>query len=732
MPDLSLTTACDVLRFEPETGRLASMRTLTNPEVELLSPPDDLPAFALNLLTSAGETVYADSRQCGPPEMRLECDEAGGAIALSMAFSRVDGLDLDVTLRVAASLRDRFLRWSAEVRNGTGMDMVDLQFPFVVCASRPDLSVLDPSAFGSLLRGPALEGLPQDAHELWRLSVANGSSPHYPGRSFAQFMAAYAQGAGIYLACDDAEANVKLFRPVRSGQGVRLGIAHIGDWPAGARTLEYQVLLGSFEGDWYDAAELYRGWALQQEWATPLTARTDVPEWLLDSPPHITIRLQGYVDDGVAPPIEAFLPYEKCIPLLDAVATRVDAPLVAVLMSWERGGPWVYPDCFPPIGGDESMARFAAMARERGWHVGSFCNGTRWVTRHLFNGYEGEAFFRENGGERSVSRQSDGSLWPESWDQGWRPSYVQCMDNDMTRHIATEFVERLVGWGMESIQFFDQNCNAATFPCFATDHGHPRIPGKWMARAMRRMMREFRQVDARAGEAGVIHSTEMPCNETCLPLFQQSDVRVSPPTSGLADFVPVYQYLYHECAILHGMMSFGPEPVSMAVRSAWNLVLGEITGGVLTGDGTLLNRDTINWAEWEPKVGSDEDSLEMMRTVTALRRGAARPFLVYGRMQRPADMQGIEVRRWERPGRKHELPVVAHSAWTDPEGRHGVVLANWTNEPQTVRLTDPRLPKGAVVTAVGRETTQAPLPPATGEVTIPALGCVLVASGVHH
>ena len=70
--------------------------------------------------------------------------------------------------------------------------------------------------------------------------------------------------------------------------------------------------------------------------------------------------------------ISEFLPYEKCIPLLEGVAKRVEAPLSVVLMAWERGGPWVSPDCFPPVGGDESITRFCAMARQRGWSVGSF------------------------------------------------------------------------------------------------------------------------------------------------------------------------------------------------------------------------------------------------------------------------------------------------------------------------------------------------------------------------
>ena len=110
---------------------------------------------------------------------------------------------------------------------------------------------------------------------------------HYPGGTFAQFLAYYNEQAGLYLACEDTAANVKMIMPVHREPGMRLGMAHIGDWPStGERTLEYDVVLGTFTGDWYAAADLYRQWALQQPWATPLQRRTDVPAWLLDSPPY--------------------------------------------------------------------------------------------------------------------------------------------------------------------------------------------------------------------------------------------------------------------------------------------------------------------------------------------------------------------------------------------------------------------------------------------------------------
>ena len=111
--------------------------------------------------------------------------------------------------------------------------------------------------------------------------------------------------------------------------------------------------------------------------------------------------------------------------------------------------------------------------------------------------------------------------------------------------------------------------------------------------------------------------------------------------------------------------------MAIEARTAWECVWGEIVGAVMTGDGTLLNRETWNWADWEPKVGSNDNALEMMRVATALRRGAGRDFLVYGRMQRPAEVVVRGRASGSTRGAPTRCPAVAHCCWQAPDGRHG-------------------------------------------------------------
>ncbi len=464
-----------------------------------------------------------------------------------------------------------------------------------------------------------------------------------------------------------------------------------------------------------------------------------MPEWLLDSPSHIIIRMAGEIDNGPAEPNKEFLPYPKLIPLLDKISKRIDAPLVPIVMSWERPGPWVYPDCFPPQGGDESMAEFARLARERGWHVGSYSNGTRWVTKHYWTGYDGTKYFEEQNGAETVCRTHDQKLWEESWGNAWRPSYACCLGVQRTHDIADNFVTRLLGNGLDWLQFLDQNACCSTFPCFATNHDHPPVPGKWMNAAMQKLLDGFRKIandqsEKSGGKRTFAFSVETPPNEFFMRNFEVADQRTAPPGHGVYGslFFPLYTFLYHEFLLLQGGFGLAPAPYHSELHSAGNLVMGQIPGGVMTGDSTLLSRGETNhwWMPWKPEVGDNESGLTMLKSVSELRRGNAKDFLVYGRMQRPSEIADIKTVHWESDGQVRNIAAVLHSAWETHTGRFGIVLANWTHETQSISITDPRLGKGIVESISTEDVKSRTRQLSVGKLalTLPALSCALLES----
>src|SRR6185436_3831780 len=92
-----------------------------------------------------------------------------------------------------------------------------------------------------------------------------------------------------------------------------------------------------------------------------------------------------------------------------------------------------------------------------------------------------------------------------------------------------------------------------------------------------------------------------------------------------------------------------------------------------------------------------DESLAMLAAATALRRGPGKDCLVYGRMQRPAALEGVRTMNWQFERRDHHVPAVFHAAWQAPDGRLGLALANWTAEAQTLTVNDPRLGESAML-----------------------------------
>jgi hypothetical protein len=702
---LRLETSTGTLQLDAANSRLVSLRHRAAPDQELILPGEHDPVFVIQYLDAGRRFRQISSTQA--QTIDVYADDSG---SVTGHFRQVSGLDIDITVTVRAAGDQPLSYWSLALRNQTGLLITDIQFPFVIAPYRlpgkpGSESLLWPLGAGVLLNSPKPQDLEPDNPHTWQMRPENSDSLHYPGFTTAQFLAYFNDRAGLYLACQDSSGLIKQIKPVHHEPGIRLGMAHVGDWPQnGERQLEYHVVLGAFTGDWYAAAELYRSWTLKQPWArTPLTARKDVPDWLLDSPPHIILRMQGELDLGPALPNTQFIPYAKTIPLLETIAKRMAAPVTPVIMSWERPGPWIYPDCFPPAGGENALRDFTALARDRGWHVGTFCNGTRWVVGHYWNDYDGEDYFAEHQGVQSVSRTHLGELWKEHWDATWRPSYACCVGAPLTREIAIEFVRKIIELGLDWIQFFDQNVGCSTFPCFAADHEHPPAPGRWMTEHMRHLIHAFHGLAAdertrSADNRQIVFSVEGPVNEYFLSDFQICDIRVLPPNHEAyhpiwKGSVPLYHFLYHEFVLIQGGFGHGADPHHLAIRNAFNLIVGEIPGAVMTGDGRLLNVDSpgINWAPWEPQVGDNDEALTMLASATALRRGPGKDFLVYGRMLSPAPINSIQLMRWQYEGRDHQVPAIFHAAWQSPDQRFGLVLANWTKEWQDVAVSDARL-----------------------------------------
>jgi hypothetical protein len=118
----------------------------------------------------------------------------------------------------------------------------------------------------------------------------------------------------------------------------------------------------------------------------------------------------------------------------------------------------------------------------------------------------------------------------------------------------------------------------------------------------------------------------------------------------------------------------------------------------------------------------------MIRTVTAMRRGPGRDYLVFGRMLKPGDVRGVETVRWSLEGKRHAIPSIFHAAWQAPDGGFAVALANWTLRARRVRVRDPRLGRSGIRHVVARRTSRTRWRSVGGslEVSVPPLSMMLL------
>jgi hypothetical protein len=452
--------------------------------------------------------------------------------------------------------------------------------------------------------------------------------------------------------------------------GVTMGLGHYpGTRGPGEARLPYNVVLGTFQGDWYAAAEIYRNWASRQPFcATKLAQRSDMPKWLTDSPLGIAFPMRGQGDwDPPAAENPEYTPLTNALPYLDKLAAALESPLMPIVFNWEHGGPWVQPDAYPPVGGEAAVREFMAKAKARGWHPAIYGDGLGWVIWQKNTNYDGLPYFRSHGGEDAVARKWDGTFLEDVW--AWRRNYEACAGTEKGRQMVLEMTRRMAEFGPDVVQQFDQTPGPSA--CYSTHHGHPPVPGPWMTEAFSSLVRSDNKI-ARSVNPMVAMSCEGAPPETYLQDFQTWDARVG--------ICPLYSFLYHEYG--NGFEGFYTSRVNdeaLRLSAARALVTGYIVDFTLRDKGRI----EYDWDQtWTRAVPDQAAILDWAKRTNHFRAGIARDYLVYGRMLRPWTVSGIT----ERDFGWGKEPLVQSATWQAEDGRIGVVLANVADLPESPRV----------------------------------------------
>ncbi len=664
------------LLIDSEKGSIASFRSTFGNDRELLIPNHvRLPLFKLELMNGHSEFMTITSSQA--KEVTIRTTEVEGEQTLTIEFGGIADVPVDARVTIHCPANETLTYWNLEVTNNTTFWIANLQFPLVEVPFDNlidrDLNKILWSFGDGVLRGPVVPsmslggwaGTRRNTPEVWRYS-------NYPGQwTTTQLMAYYNDVGGLYLACDDAVGLPKMINPLMEDDGVTLGLGHYpGTRGPGTSKLPYNVVLGTFHGDWYAAAEIYRNWAEKQPFcATKLAQRKHYPTWISDDPViGIAFPMRGQADfDPPATVNPEYSPATNALPYLEKLATELECSLMPIVFNWEHGGPWVQPDSYPPLGGEASMREFMAKAKEKGWHPCIYGDGLAWVTSQKNTNYDGMPYFQSHDGQAAVARKWDGSLLEDIWD--WRKNYVVCVGTEKGRGMVVEMTRKISELGPDVIQQFDEG--AGPRACYASDHGHPPVPGPWMTAAFNKLLQSDTTV-ARSKNSGVAMAVEGAPPECYLQEFQTWDSRV--------DTCPLYSFLYHEYANGHeGFYTNRVSDEALRLSVARAIVTGYMLNLTLRDQGLIA----YDWDQlWTRAIPDQSGIIDWSKRSSHFRAGVARDYLVFGQMLRPWRVSNVT----ERDFGWGKEPLVQSATWKAPDGRIGIVLANCSDMGEAPRV----------------------------------------------
>lgn len=655
--------------------------------------------FTLTFLDEQGERIELDSTD--PDCFQIESVRKDGTALIQMQYiMKQDEIHVQVDIRCPED--DAMTYWRLKVTNLTDLILESIDFPGVtipndLISTGGDATILWPGIEGVLIEDADI----REKSEWLRYRPGDypdkGICGLYPGGSTTQFMSYYGDNGGLYMGAHDADSNVKSIEFFKADGGIKLLFRlYPGGIQRGEFVMEYDMVLGCYCGDWHDAADIYRRWLERSAMLNllPIPENTALPEWYKESPLVVIYPVRGEKDTGDMSPNEYF-PYGRALPHVERLSERLGSKIMVLLMHWEGTAPWAPPYVWPPMGGEVMFREFVDELHAKGNLIGLYCSGIGWTNESVIvSEYRREEEYKENQLSKVMCAARDGSVPLSNMCKGvQRFGHDMCPTETFTQTTVLKEFSEMVRSGVDYVQFFDQNIGGRAFFCYSRQHNHPPAPGKWQVDAMRGLMQEMVQLCEQEGKK-VLLGTEAAPAEPFIPYMLLNDLRFNIGYF-IGKPVPLFQYLYHEYVnnFLGNQTTVGEiidmhkSPDNLLYRTAYSFVAGEMLSVVLKEEGK------IHWdwgTPWSVSDPNQDDIMTLIRNLNDWRRGAALPYLCYGRMLKPWQLEGVSERTiaLKRRERDLQVPALLTSRWISPEGKQAQIIVNHTKEIQTcsVRL----------------------------------------------
>ena len=592
--------------------------------------------------------------------------------------------ELGVTARISLESGSPVSHWRIEVENRTDDAIWEVQFPRIaglgkIAGDGQGDRLAMPFLWGALMPNPVdlvcqgkAGAIASDFSEYSttdaRVEETARVAYSYPGMMTMQFLAFYhPEQAGIYFGAHDPQANFKRFGLYGQPGGDRVDLV-MQNFPEERIQggldywMPYPAVVGVFAGEWWKASQIYRQWAIKQEWCAkgPLRFRKDIPEWIKE----VDLWYWNYVYRDQHSP-------EEIVPAVIHLKERMGTD---ICIHWYEWNDWPFnenlPESFPmTYDWKDRLLKGLEELHQGGIHAIPYTNARLWD-------YTTESY-RTQGGPESLLLDENSK--PTPWSPGrcatWLTMcpYARPWQEKMQR-LMREIVEDTHFDGA----YLDQITSSFVIPCFVESHGHPRGGGNSWYRGYRQMMNLIRAtINTKHPE--VIWTSE-DVIECYLDLFDTNLSRHAAEINNrFGDdwlSIPIYHSVYHDYAMTYGTVQTMDQKFPDAYYLGQALVF---TGG----------SQPMICGYFAKHVGTDafKDYLDYLERMVKIRK-RARNYLTYGRWLSPVEIKVEEVdAKWSDEANPKRVPAVFTTTWGDEEGSVCVVMVNHTAQDRKVKYS---------------------------------------------
>ena len=437
----------------------------------------------------AGDAFSIGSSAGG--KLSWRCDFGQDQAVLHLAAEKIDVREsegvLDVDMQVTLRTDDPMSYWRVGLRNrGLRYGIERVRFPVVSFApigKAVDNVFVYPRERGGLVEDPfhAPTGLGSGFHT---------RGAFYPVDFNMQFQALYDQKSskGVFVGTQDSTPNLTHTRIQNTPRELTWSVAH---FPPNITYAEedyaqpYDCVVGPFRGDWYDACQIYRSWALKQSWCRqgPLRTRQDVPQWYKQAPLYLYTtladsaegthsksknmelaagRVREWLDwSGMKLPVNLY-GWERYVPGMTAFENPVNMRRMRTQGRWAGlAGHNMFDGNYPRIPAIDNFADQCQQLRVAGGEV------VPYLALELFDQGPAENSPYAAEARPHITRDLYGGLRAWGGHRSWQP----CAWTDWWRNRLRETTELMLE--REHVGgFYLDVMQGAALPCYWPGHGH--------------------------------------------------------------------------------------------------------------------------------------------------------------------------------------------------------------------------------------------------------------------